>query len=48
MISKEIVDVAGLNKVRNAMRAHGYSDTLMAKLCNENWLRVLAITWGES
>ena len=48
MISKEIVDVAGLDKVRNAMREHGYSDTLMAKLCNENWLRVLAITWGES
>ena len=48
MISKEIVDVAGLNNVRNAMRAHGYSDTLVAKLCNGNWLRVLAITWGES
>lgn len=48
MIPKDIGDVAGLNKLRNAMRAHGYSDALMAKLCSENWLRVLAITWGES
>ncbi len=48
MIPKDIGDVAGLNKLRDAMRAHGYSDTLMAKLCSENWLRVLATTWGES
>ena len=48
MIPKEIGDVAGLNNLRDAMRAHGYSDTRVMKLCHENWLRVLATTWGES
>ncbi len=29
-----------------AMRAHGYSDALIKKLCYGNWLRVLELTWG--
>lgn len=41
-----ITDVAGLNNLRVAMRAHGYNDALMQKLCHGNWLRVLDETWG--
>lgn len=47
MLPEVIGDVAGLGKLRDAMIEHGYSESLMRKLCNENWLRVLARTWGE-
>ncbi len=47
MVPAEISDVAGLTNLRAAMRAHGYDEELMTKLCHENWLRVLARTWGE-
>ncbi len=47
MVPEAIGDVAGLGKLRNSMISHGYSESLMHKLCNENWLRVLARTWGE-
>jgi len=47
MVPEAIGDVAGLGNLRDAMRAHGYSDSLIAKLAHENWLRVLGITWGE-
>jgi membrane dipeptidase len=40
-------DVAGLGDLRGAMRAHGYDDDLMLKLCNENWLGALDRTWGN-
>jgi len=43
----EINDVAGLPKLRAAMRAHGYSDELMEKICHKNWLRVLDKTWHQ-
>lgn len=48
LIPDVIGDVAGLANLVTAMRAHGYSDKLITKLAHENWLRVLAITWGES
>jgi membrane dipeptidase len=48
MLPEAIGDVTGLNALRTAMRRHGYSDTLIAKICHQNWLRVLALTWGES
>ncbi len=41
-----IRDVAGLPNLRAAMRAHGYDEALMKKICHENWLRVLEKTWG--
>jgi len=41
----QIKDVTGLNALRTAMRAHGYDEPLMQKLCHENWLRVLDKTW---
>ncbi len=47
VIPRAIGDVAGLPVLRAAMLAHGYSEKLLAKLCHENWLRVLDKTWGE-
>jgi len=44
-VPKGITDVAGLNNLRDAMRAHGYSEDLMEKICHKNWLRVLEKTW---
>ncbi len=46
VVPQDIGDVSGLPNLRAAMRAHGYDDTLMAKLCYGNWLRVLEQTWG--
>lgn len=46
MVSAEIGDCAGLVRLREAMRAHGYDAPLMAKLCHGNWLRVLHRTLG--
>ncbi len=40
-----IADVAGLPALQHAMRAHGYDDALMRKLCHENWFAVLDKTW---
>ncbi len=48
MVPEAIGDIAGLIPLREAMRAHGYSEALMVKLAHENWLRVLAKTWGET
>lgn len=46
-IPQDIKDLSGLTTLRDAMRQHGYSEALMAKLCHENWLRVLKKTWKE-
>lgn len=43
-----IGDVTGLGALRGAMRSHGYSETLIAGICHENWLRVLDRTWGDA
>lgn len=45
-VPEAISNVAGLPLLREAMKAHGYDDTLMAKLCHGNWLRVLERTWA--
>lgn len=42
-----IGDVAGLPRLVGAMRAHGYGEELIAKLCHRNWLAVLERTWGR-
>jgi len=47
MVPEGIGDAAGLPNLRAAMLAHGYSEGLTKKLCHENWLRMLALTWGE-
>ena len=46
MIPDAVGDAAGLPRVVDAMRAHGYGEALVEKLCWRNWLRVLERTWG--
>jgi membrane dipeptidase len=45
-IPEAIGDVAGLPVLVGAMRAHGYDDATLRKLCHENWIAVLERTWG--
>lgn len=42
----DVTSIADLPNLRDAMRARGYDDSLMKKLCHQNWLRVLEKTWG--
>lgn len=44
VLSREIGDVRGLVPLRAAMRAAGYGEALMEKLCWSNWMRVLSVT----
>jgi membrane dipeptidase len=46
LISREIGDVSGLPRLLLALRDRGYDDHALAKLANENWLRILRKTWG--
>lgn len=46
VVPEGVASVADIPNLRRAMIAHGYDDTLMSKLCHENWLRVLEKTWG--
>ncbi|MHA3913638.1 dipeptidase [Halovulum sp. GXIMD14793] len=46
VVPQKIKDCAGFPHLRAAMRAHGYNEPLMTKLCHGNWLRVLRKTWG--
>jgi membrane dipeptidase len=47
MIPEGIQDVAGLPNLVAAMRARQFGEPLIEKICFENWMRVLALTWGE-
>lgn len=47
MVPEALRSVADLPNLRAAMRAHGYDDTLMDKLCHKNWLSVLDRIWGS-
>jgi membrane dipeptidase len=44
-VPKGIADVAGLPALQDALRAHGYDERLLRKLCHENWFAVLDRTW---
>ncbi len=44
-IPQELHDVTGLPKLLDALRKHGYDDTILRKLAYENWIRVLRKTW---
>ncbi|GHE00241.1 peptidase M19 [Defluviimonas sp. 20V17] len=46
LVPRVIGDVTGLPAFQQAMRAHGYDDGLIAKLCHRNWLDVLERIWG--
>ena len=41
-----ITDVAGQQNLVQAMRDHGYGETLLEKICHRNWFRLLERTWG--
>ena len=45
-VPEAIGSVAGLPVLRQAMLEHGYGEDLMAKLCHENWLRLIGETCG--
>lgn len=46
LVPAELGGVEGLPRLVAAMRAHGYGEALVGKLCHGNWLRVLRATWG--
>ncbi len=41
-----VSDVSKLPNLIAALKAAGYNDELLQKLCHQNWLRVLRQTWG--
>lgn len=41
VLPDRIGDVTGVQRLFDAMRAHGYDDALLAKLARDNWLRCL-------
>lgn len=47
LIPREIGDAAGLQKLVVALQGAGYGDAELAKLCRENWFRVLRSAWHE-
>ena len=47
VVPESLTTVAELPNLRQAMKDHGYGEPLIRKLCHENWLRVLARTWGS-
>lgn len=46
-IPADIADAAGNQKLVAALKAAGYADDDLKKICRENWLRVLASAWHE-
>jgi membrane dipeptidase len=46
LIPKSLGTVAGLPGLITAMRARQFGEPLIEKICFENWMRVLARTWG--
>ncbi len=45
VVPSQIKDVSGLPVLIDVMRAHGYGDTLVEKICHKNWLNLLERTW---
>jgi len=46
-VPADIADAAGNQNLVAALEAAGYSEVELAKICRENWLRVLAQAWHE-
>lgn len=46
IVPQDLTSCASLGKLRQAMKRHGYDESLMEKLCYGNWMRVLEKTWG--
>lgn len=47
MIPEDLKTAAGLPNLVAAMRTRQFGEALIEKICFENWMRVLARTWGE-
>ena len=45
VVPRAIGDASGLQVLVEAMRAHGYSEALVARICHGNWLDLLERTW---
>ncbi len=45
IVSHELGDVAGLPRLIEVLRDHGYDAASLRKITHENWLRVLRKTW---
>lgn len=45
LVPAAIGDASGLPALRETMRQHGYNESVMKKLCHENWIRVFEKTW---
>jgi membrane dipeptidase len=43
----ELGDVAGMPKLLNALRIHGYDGDALRKITHENWVRVLREIWKQ-
>ena len=43
----DLVDAAGLPKLIEALRQHGFNDAALKKITHKNWVRVLQKTWGK-
>jgi membrane dipeptidase len=48
VMPRPIGDAAGLPHLVAALRAHGFSRTLLEKIMLRNWLRVFRLTWRNS
>lgn len=46
-LSREIHDAGGNQNLVAALKAAGYADEELIKLCRENWLRILGKAWHE-
>jgi len=44
---QDLHDAAGLPKLMQALREHGYDDHALRKIAYQNWLRILRLTWRE-
>jgi membrane dipeptidase len=47
-VPAKIGDAGGLQFFVEALRSAGYSGSELAKLCRDNWFRVLRAAWGET
>ena len=46
IVSSELKDAAGLPRLVDALRDHGYDDETLERICLENWLDVLERSWN--
>ncbi len=45
VMPRPIKDASGLQRLIEALRAHGFGEAALRKLAMENWLRVFRLTW---